>query len=553
MQIYIHIGLAQCGAPALQAALDDKRNHLISKGILYPRAPGRRNHTRLFMAASDPGHIEPMRWTRGYAEAEAQAGLASQLSDELASEITKAKPDKLIFSAEQFSASLANASELNRLHNLLKPFANEFRIVAHVDEQARLLARHYAAQIFEGRLNSLDVELAIAAQGGDWAAQCRGLSHEIHPLLNQMAETQAPPFWLDYEHLISLWENQFGAGSVSLRAYDAALFTSPDITREIREAFDISANIGKASAFSPTPQPSAAWLARCRELNRYFSQTLSAGRIIPRQTWRRLLNHTFIAGEPIKPCNLYKIPRRFVQMNQRLLRARPGFPKSCLKPERKAADWVEAAPGGGFRATQYMTVFLPMIDQTTRAEKSRHTAVAATPTHTDATPPAPKNGTALSDTAARLLPAPARANFIKLQHGRFAPHNNIGRANEEELAAAFTDAPKRRLAPGSSGNVIVACMKNEGPYIVEWVAYHRAIGVDNFLIYTNGCDDGTAQILERMQAMGLLQHRTNNDWRGKSPQQHALYQSLKVDLVKKSDWIIHIDVGEFINVRCGYG
>ncbi len=34
-------------------------------------------------------------------------------------------------------------------------------------------------------------------------------------------------------------------------------------------------------------------------------------------------------------------------------------------------------------------------------------------------------------------------------------------------------------------------MKNEGPYIVEWIAYHRAIGVDNFLIYTNGCEDGT--------------------------------------------------------------
>ena len=31
---------------------------------------------------------------------------------------------------------------------------------------------------------------------------------------------------------------------------------------------------------------------------------------------------------------------------------------------------------------------------------------------------------------------------------------------------------------------IVTTMKNEGPFILEWLAYHRAIGVDDFLINT---------------------------------------------------------------------
>ena len=53
--------------------------------------------------------------------------------------------------------------------------------------------------------------------------------------------------------------------------------------------------------------------------------------------------------------------------------------------------------------------------------------------------------------------------------------------------------------------------------------------------------------------MGILQHRLNDDWKGNSPQQYALNRSLKEPLIRQADWIIHIDVDEFINVRCGNG
>jgi hypothetical protein len=96
-------------------------------------------------------------------------------------------------------------------------------------------------------------------------------------------------------------------------------------------------------------------------------------------------------------------------------------------------------------------------------------------------------------------------------------------------------------------------MKNEAPYILEWVAYHRAIGVDHFLIYTNGCEDGTTEILDRLQALGVLQHRDNNNWSGNSPQQHALNNALREEVVINADWLIHIDVDEFMNIRCGNG
>ncbi|MFC3118419.1 glycosyltransferase family 2 protein [Jhaorihella thermophila] len=159
----------------------------------------------------------------------------------------------------------------------------------------------------------------------------------------------------------------------------------------------------------------------------------------------------------------------------------------------------------------------------------------------------------LSPEAAAILPPLAQEKFRDLIRSSYVPHNGIGRTDEDLPAPPYPEMPRRELPPGSTGTVIVGCMKNEAPYIVEWVASHRAIGVDNFLIYTNGCEDGTDAILDRLQEMGVLQHRNNDDWKGNSPQQHALNRSLKEDVIRNAEWIAHIDVDEFINVRCGNG
>jgi hypothetical protein len=165
----------------------------------------------------------------------------------------------------------------------------------------------------------------------------------------------------------------------------------------------------------------------------------------------------------------------------------------------------------------------------------------------------PSPRTALSTSAARIMPPLAVQNFEKLRSSPMAPHNRLGAVNEEALAAAYTPIEQRVLSDGSTGNVIVGCMKNEAPYIIEWIAYHRSIGVDSFLIYSNDCADGTSEILDCLQDMGLVHHRKNDNWKGNSPQQHALNQALKEPVVQKAEWIIHIDVDEFMNIRTGNG
>ncbi|MBC7131809.1 MAG: glycosyltransferase family 2 protein [Roseovarius sp.] len=114
-------------------------------------------------------------------------------------------------------------------------------------------------------------------------------------------------------------------------------------------------------------------------------------------------------------------------------------------------------------------------------------------------------------------------------------------------------APRRAVEAGRT--CIVTTMKNEGPFILEWLAYHRAIGVDDFLIYTNDCTDGTDTMLEMLQAKGLCQHRAN-PWKpgGTLKPQHAALQAAESEpVIRDAGWTICMDVDEFINVRIGDG
>ncbi|AXI46134.1 glycosyltransferase family 2 protein [Sulfitobacter sp. SK012] len=550
MKIYLHIGFEEAGAPRLQSVLASKRDQMVPKGVLYARSLGNKNHTRLFMAVTDPDHIDPLRFNRGYITPEKQVVLRDAVASDLAKEVSQHKPDVLIVSCSQLAAGLRTGTELSRLYDLLTPLSKDIEIIAHIDEPTALLSRWYAAQILEGRGSTLDVEMALASKGSWWNAAL-AQTPAINPAAGVFAETQAPAFWLDYPALVTFWESTFGKGRVHLRAYDADVFGAPTVTEELRAGFGISANIGKAQAETPAPAMPAAALARGRQLNALILQVLAKGsRILPRQLWRTLVQEVAVDGPEIDIAGLHEIAKKLEPGNKALLKTQPALRAATFKRPRAKGVWEEADPLFGYRASQYLLGFMWRIDKATaEASKDKLPDLAQMSEGTLPTPP--QDG--LSDSARALMPPLAIQNFEKLRTSSFAPHNRMGAVNEEALAAAYTAIPPRSLPKGSSGNVIVGCMKNEAPYIVEWVAYHRAMGVDDFLIYTNGCEDGTTEILDRLQEMGILQHRNNDNWKGNSPQQYALNQALKEPVIKNADWIIHIDVDEFMNVRCGNG
>ena len=107
--------------------------------------------------------------------------------------------------------------------------------------------------------------------------------------------------------------------------------------------------------------------------------------------------------------------------------------------------------------------------------------------------------------------------------------------------------------PPNGSVAIVSVMKNEGPYILDWIAHNRAIGVDRFLIYTNDCDDGTEQILDGLADAGVA--RRDNPFRetGQGPQYAAFSAAERDKMVTSADWLLTLDVDEYINVHVGNG
>ncbi len=556
MRIYLHIGPEPAGAQRLQQVLSDKREQLRAKGVLFPRSPGGGNHTRLFMAATDPEHVDVLRFNRGFADSAAQQSLYDGLRDGLAQEIDAARPETVILSAAQLGASVYRRSEMERLRALLGTFSSDIRILAYLGEPASMLLDHYARQLAEGRALPLSAELSLL-QEQDWWGAALARMPSISPMAGQFEETQGPAFWLDYTALARNWGAVFGPGNIDLRGYSPEQFSAPEVTEELRAAFGIADTIGRADPQEASPHPSAATMARKRQFNEILLRYLADGRRhLPRQLWRGLLSETALPGDPPDPAGLGAVSRRFHPENLALAEAH-GIDPTLFELPQDAPAWQEAPPERGFRASQYLLAARFRIDKAskekyaTRAGELGTRMEIATPPEPAAAPdPAPPG---LSDTARAILPPLAVQKFESLRATSYAPHNRIGAVDEEQLAAAFDPAPPRLLPENRTGNVIVGCMKNEAPYIVEWVAYHRAIGVDNFLIYTNDCTDGTSEILDRLQEMGVLEHRNNDAWKGNSPQQYALNRAMKEPVVAQSDWIIHIDVDEFINVRCGNG
>lgn len=100
---------------------------------------------------------------------------------------------------------------------------------------------------------------------------------------------------------------------------------------------------------------------------------------------------------------------------------------------------------------------------------------------------------------------------------------------------------------------LFSCQRNEGPFLIEWIAYHRLIGFNRIIIYSNDCTDGSDKILDRMQDFGLLQHIRHNPPSGSHIQTEAMQAALETGLLPAGGWLLWLDADEFLNIHVDGG
>jgi hypothetical protein len=98
----------------------------------------------------------------------------------------------------------------------------------------------------------------------------------------------------------------------------------------------------------------------------------------------------------------------------------------------------------------------------------------------------------------------------------------------------------------------VLCVRNEAAFLLDWLAWHRSAGISDVVVVSNDCDDGTDVMLDRLQALGRLTHLRNAAPYGKGGIQFSgLKLAGRTEAVKRADWLVTLDIDEFVNVHVG--
>ncbi|MEM7440882.1 MAG: glycosyltransferase family 2 protein [Pseudomonadota bacterium] len=91
------------------------------------------------------------------------------------------------------------------------------------------------------------------------------------------------------------------------------------------------------------------------------------------------------------------------------------------------------------------------------------------------------------------------------------------------------------------------CLRNEAPYIVDWLAHHLAFGFDHFVFCTHDCDDGSTELLDALAATGHVTHLPFQPSGDKTVQWQALKIINKHKLTKSFEYALFFDVDEYLN------
>lgn len=94
-----------------------------------------------------------------------------------------------------------------------------------------------------------------------------------------------------------------------------------------------------------------------------------------------------------------------------------------------------------------------------------------------------------------------------------------------------------------SGVTLATVIRDEGPYLLEWIAWNRLLGFCNIIIYDNGSVDVGSFLLPRLHQARAIIHRPWPDRPGEDRQMPAFRDAIATC---DTEWIGFFDVDEFL-------
>jgi hypothetical protein len=107
------------------------------------------------------------------------------------------------------------------------------------------------------------------------------------------------------------------------------------------------------------------------------------------------------------------------------------------------------------------------------------------------------------------------------------------------------------LSTGAPRKVLFSAMKNEAPFVLEWIAYHKVIGFDEIVICSNPSNDGMEEILSALADAGEIRHLRATVPPDERPQSVASDAFAAEVGYRRDDWYLWLDADEFLNVHVG--
>ena len=100
---------------------------------------------------------------------------------------------------------------------------------------------------------------------------------------------------------------------------------------------------------------------------------------------------------------------------------------------------------------------------------------------------------------------------------------------------------------------VLASVKDEGPFLVEWICWYRRLGFDEIVLVSNDCTDHSPALLDALEAKGWITHLRHDVPDGQNICAKKLEAAKRLPQISEADWVLVCDVDEFLTIHTDEG